>query len=363
MSTEVPERLREVAEHVYDGDEQKHTLRDLLGWFGQARRGSVVNRRIARALADQDVRTDPDFRSAYIDDTLTFKPSGVPDEEDEAGEREAVAGEVGEGGEASPGEDKSVPYIGQGVDRDGSLYQVRRFLTGEKMARGLEHINRDAPIERATTVMQMNDYSQLPVMQDKRTVNGLVSWQTIGRAYASGATPEHVRDCMKPESEVMVVKDTDSIFKLIEHVRAKEVALVCDEKNCIVTLFTAADLGDLYKDMSEPFLYLGEIENSIRAILEGGQFTKDELSEESGPDDAKDIKRMDDLTFGSYVRIAEKPENWERLNLNLDRKAFIDRLDEVREIRNAVMHFDPDGLTPEQVETLKLFAEFLRDLQ
>ena len=72
---------------------------------------------------------------------------------------------------------------------------------------------------------------------------------------------------------------------------------------------------------------------------------------------------MDDLTFGSYVRIAENPENWERLDLNLDRKAFIGRLDEVREIRNAVMHFDPDGLTPEQVETLKLFAEFLRDLR
>ena len=230
MSTEVPDRLREVAEHVHDGDEQKHTLRDLLGWFGQARRGSVVNRRIARALADQEVRTQPDFRSAYIDDTLTFKPIGAEDEADEGSEHKATADEAPESDQAAPDEEEVVPFIGQGVDRDGSLYQVRRFLTDEKMARGLDHIARDATIRRATTIMQMNDYSQLPVMQNERTVDGLVSWQTVGRAYASGATPKHVRECMKPESEVMVVKDTDSIFKLIEYVRTEEVALVRDEQ-------------------------------------------------------------------------------------------------------------------------------------
>mgnify|MGYP006292830781 FL=1 len=198
-------------------------------------------------------------------------------------------------------------------------------------------------------------------MQNEYTIEGLVSWKTIGRVYANGKDPEHVRECKR--SEVSVVKDSDSIFKLIEHVRTEEVALVQDQENRIVTIFTAADLGDLYKDMSEPFLYLGEIENSVRAILEGGQFTAEELREYQGPDDADEIKRMDDLTFGSYVRIAENKKNWERLNLNHDRKTFTDRLDEVREIRNAVMHFDPDGLAPEQVETLKLFAAFLRNLR
>lgn len=341
MST-IPERLKEVAERVRNGNEETHTLRDLLGWFDQQRRGSVVNRRIKSALADQGLRTKPDFKSAYIDDELEFVLT-TPEEE-------------GKGADSN----ESPEYVGHDTERDGSTYQVRRFLTEEKMSRGLEYIKRDKGVDEAVTTMLVNDYSQLPVMQNEYNLHGLVSWQTIGKAFGLGKEPECVRDCM--EKEVSVVEDTDSIFKLIEYVRTEEVALVRDDGE-VVTIFTAADLGDLYKDMSEPFMYLGEIEDSVRAILERGKFSIEELEEYRGPDDDEDIRRMDDLTFGTYIRIAQNPENWERIGLSVDRNIFTDELDEVREIRNAVMHFDPDGLTPEQVEQLRLFGEFLRDLR
>lgn len=344
--SDIPEHLKEVAERVHDGHEEKHTLRDLLGWFDQQRRGSVVNRRIKSALADQELRTEPDFKSVYIDDELEFI-SATSNEEKRDKETDSS---------------ESPEYVGHDVKRDGSTYQVRRFLTEEKMKRGLEYIERDKKVSEAVTTMLVNDYSQLPVMQNEHSLKGLVSWQTIGKAFGLGKEPECVRDCMEMEKEVSVVEDTDSIFKLIEYVRTKEVALVRDDGE-FVTIFTAADLGDLYKDMSEPFMYLGEIEDSIRAILELGKFTVNELEEYRGPDDDKEIKRMDDLTFGSYIRIAQNPDNWDRIGLSVDRAIFTDKLDEVREIRNAVMHFDPDGLTPEQVEQLRLFSEFLRDLR
>lgn len=342
----IPEHLKEVAERVHDGHEEKHTLRDLLGWFDQQRRGSVVNRRIKSALADQELLTDPDFRSAYIDDELNFVP---------------VSSEEGEKEGEEPDSSDSPQYVGHDIQRDGSTYQVRRFLTEDKMRRGLESIKREGSVKEAITVMLINDYSQLPVMQNERNLKGLVSWQTIGKAFGLGKKPKQVVDCM--ETEVSEVEDTDSIFRLIEYVRTKEVALVRNQKREVVTIFTAADLGDLYKDMSEPFMYLGEIEDSIRAILERGKFKVEELKEYKGPDDDKEIKRMDDLTFGSYIRIAQKPDNWERIGLSVDRNIFTGKLDEVREIRNAVMHFDPDGLTPDQVEQLRLFGEFLRDLR
>jgi hypothetical protein len=38
-------------------------------------------------------------------------------------------------------------------------------------------------------------------------------------------------------------------------------------------------------------------------------------------------------------------------------------LDQVRDIRNDVMHFDPDGIPPDDLERLREFARFLQRLQ
>ena len=69
------------------------------------------------------------------------------------------------------------------------------------------------------------------------------------------------------------------------------------------------------------------------------------------------------MTFGGYVRLLGKDENWGCLGLReIDRKEFVKRLDDVREIRNEVMHFNPDGLDSEQKERLEEFAKFFRYL-
>jgi hypothetical protein len=47
----------------------------------------------------------------------------------------------------------------------------------------------------------------------------------------------------------------------------------------------------------------------------------------------------------------------------LDRKVFTAQLDKVRLIRNDVMHFDPDGLSPDDLEVLRGFVQFLQKLR
>ena len=46
----------------------------------------------------------------------------------------------------------------------------------------------------------------------------------------------------------------------------------------------------------------------------------------------------------------------------MDRATFIHNLGQVREMRNEVMHFAPDGLDPNEVEKLERVAMFLRML-
>jgi hypothetical protein len=47
----------------------------------------------------------------------------------------------------------------------------------------------------------------------------------------------------------------------------------------------------------------------------------------------------------------------------IDRKTFTDELKRVGRIRNDVMHFDPDGVAPEDLAILRKFARFLGDLE
>ncbi|MGN7061934.1 hypothetical protein ACTHRZ_11565, partial [Neisseria sp. P0001.S006] len=70
-----------------------------------------------------------------------------------------------------------------------------------------------------------------------------------------------------------------------------------------------------------------------------------------------------DLNFGGYQTILGNSEIWKRLNLNLDRQEFIKTLDKIREIRNDVMHFDPDGLDKNSIELLEEFSHFLKSLR
>ena len=71
---------------------------------------------------------------------------------------------------------------------------------------------------------------------------------------------------------------------------------------------------------------------------------------------------MSDLTFGEYKRLLD-PSRWSALALRLDRGVFVSLLDKVRETRNEVMHFDPDGIEDQKLGVLRDFARFLRMLQ
>lgn len=69
------------------------------------------------------------------------------------------------------------------------------------------------------------------------------------------------------------------------------------------------------------------------------------------------------MTFGEYIRLLENPNCWSKLQLSIDRTTFCNQLNRVRNIRNGVMHFDPDGIPPDELEVLRKFTDFLQRLQ
>lgn len=83
---------------------------------------------------------------------------------------------------------------------------------------------------------------------------------------------------------------------------------------------------------------------------------------DNDPERKDRIESAADLNFGEYIRIFEKPENWDALKLRVDRKVFCLEMNPVASIRNDVMHFDPDGIDEEQYDQLRRFSRLLDEL-
>ena len=336
----VPENLRAVADQIREsGEPHVDTVRTLLSWFGQQRRGRAVVGTVRAGLREAGLTTEPNFETAYIDGSLVFTLEVGP-------EAPSTDGAV----DTAESSDTPIAAFEDPVARIRMLPAANRPPVS---------VTRDATVAEAVTLMLMNDFSQLPVMQNERDVSGLVSWRSIGRARVRNDPCQVVRDCMEPVSDMG--QDTP-LLEAIATVAREEVVLIRDDGRRVTGIVTTSDLSLQFRELAEPFLLLGEIENQIRRLIDGC-FSAEELAAARHPDDEeREVEGVADLTFGEYVRLLENTSHWSRLELDLDRRQFVAQLQRVRRIRNEVMHFSPDGTSPEDLECLRDTVRFLQQI-
>ncbi len=291
--------------------------------------------------------TVPDFESAWLDGPIEFRTTSVP----------AVLGNV-EVEEVPAPEIPTVlaePTISW-ISRDPS-YRISKLAAANE---GVFSVGPDAPLSEAVTLMMSRDFSQLPVMTGERSVRGVISWMSIGSRLALGRSGTLVKDLMQQAHEVRA--DT-SIFDAIPLIVRHSYVLVRSDSQKVTGIVTASDLSLQFRTLTEPFLLLSEAENLIRNMI-GKKFTASQLAAARDPGAGdREIHNVADLTFGEYIRLLEKPERWGQLGLAIDRVLFCKDLDQVRKIRNDVTHFDPDGITPSDLDALRNFTSFLKQLE
>ena len=299
------------------------SVREFLYKFGNARRGFRVVAEVRYKLDKYHLCTSPDFEFEYIDNLILIEL----DDDVEA-----------------KGSDKKTVSLRVRVD---SLTAAHN---------NPERVAPDDPLDRATTVMRMEGFSQLPVMTTERDVKGVISWRSIGVAYANGRNPNVVRECMEDAHEI----DTKTTLADATHeIWKHDYVLVRGVDKIVSGIITAADLADQFRQLAHPFLLIGEIEHHLRNFVRG-RFTVEQFTEAAKGD--KEVKGPDDLTFVGYCRLLEREDSWKKLELHIDRKECIRRLEKVRNIRNDVMHFSPDGIEPGDLGQLERLAELLRQL-
>jgi CBS domain-containing protein len=307
------------------------------GYIGVTRRGWRVVEKINKMLDEHDVFCEPAFGGAWFYGQIEIKPKP-----------KVAAGNHGNNEETDP-----TPRLS--LLKAANLNKVKESGFGN----GLISVKRDTPLNEAITLLILNDFSQLPILSGQRDVEGIVSWKSIGRALSLGKTCSTVSDC---KDDVIILNYDEPLFNAVKFILEKDFVLVRQKDNIISGIVTVTDIGEQFIAMAEPFLFIEQIENHIRKLLDQ-KFSIDELSFSSTHEEKpKAISSLSDLTLGQYVKILEDPKKFEKLKINIDRTLIVKQLEEVRKIRNDVMHFDPDGITSQSIELLRQTVSFLHTL-
>jgi CBS domain-containing protein len=393
-----PAELEQVRRRVDGGEVPVATVRTLLTWFRAQRRGSSTVWTIKRALRDLGLTTVPSFENAWIDSEIAFRATerdpSAPAAADLAGSREPLAGPAAQpsaapqvaaptlpaefppaitfpraappadAGPPSPTGDvapilpaAAPPTPGAANGHHDPVHRVGKLPAANNSP---ATVAPGVSLQKATTLMLLHDLSQLPVMQNERTIKGVVSWRSIGRHAAIHGPARTVDDCLE---EAALCSSEDSVFTVAHLVHRHGYVLVRSPQRTLQGLVTAKDLSEQFGLLLEPFLLIGEIEGHLRALLEDGLPVDVVLGARDPRDGRRRVESVADLTFGEYKRLLEREENWAQLGLKLDRGHMVAALDELREIRNDVMHFQPEGLDDRDLRAVRELVHLLREVR
>jgi len=367
-SLHIPSKIRSAAQRLKEGHRvNRITVRDFLRHFGVERRGAAKVEEIRRILDSLNLETYPDFDTAWIDGPIWLRLKGSPVSSEDAApicNEEYVLEGTPSAVEQAVEQTESAPTSTEPESRDESIeldtsdptYRIGSFPAANKP---LVTVNKDDDVGRAVALMLQYDFSQLPVMQGEREVKGVVTWKSIGSRKALGAKCDRVGDC---QEDARIVDANRTLFDVIPIIVEYGYVLVRQRDRRITGIVSASDLSSQFQALSEPFLLLREVELHIRQILRGKITAQDLSLLDNPPPSKRQLQDIADLTFGEYIRVFEHPQIWEKLNLKIDRGVLTNLLEDVRKVRNDVMHFDPDPMTADQLGLLKGAVRLMQEV-
>lgn len=289
--------------------------------------------------------------------TLVGPPVGVEEEQEEAARLNPAAEQKA----AMEHEDKETtgapgPTISE-QDEDSPTQQGQAVGNLPSALKGVTSVTSSASFEEAFTKMRLNGYSQLPVLDGPRNLRGAVTWESIARARHANAAAQFADAIV----DAHAVSYTDHLIDVLSDLERFGFVLVKDQTNQIAGIITVADVAAEYGATARPFLLIGDLDRQLRWVISEG-LDLAEVIALCDPDGRRKLTVFDQLSYGDYQQVLSNQKQWDRLGGPLDRKSFTARLDELREIRNELMHFnDKDKVGDSAIPMLRNMLGLLRE--
>ncbi|MFI7517476.1 CBS domain-containing protein [Micromonospora echinofusca] len=328
----------ETARHAAEaGTPTAMTARELIELWGVEDRDSDAAPQIATDLANFGLTTVPDFNAVDLDQTVRLLRFGMAPPPTAEGTEETTE-------ETTSGVDEETGgTIGLTL---GNLLPSRSSLAS---------VTPTSTFDEAITAMELDDFSQLPVLANPYKIHGVVSWKTITKARAHN--PEATfSDAIDPDVHVFDYdrRLIDVLHTLLEY----EFIFVRNHERKIAGIITAADVVRTYHQTATPFILIGEIDRELHQLIL-------DAFDEARIRDAcvhagLTFDGLDKMSISHYHAVLGNEECWNDLGWRLQRKRLVSRLNEIREIRNRVMHFSKDAVRDGDVEMIQNFLKTIR---
>ena len=221
-------------------------------------------------------------------------------------------------------------------------------------------------INHAVSLMIEHDFSQLPVVDNENRPFGLITSESILHALNNfGLSPEKLS-----VSDALVKaykhRPEDDLFDVLDHLQMSCAVLVVDGDNKLLGIVTDYDSAEYFRQHGEDIMLVADIELMIRNLIEVS-FTSSktsQLDEQKLKGLIKHLlnsdKDFDRLTLNEYIRLFLDKSRWKffRDKFSIGPEAIGKLLNDVREIRNHLMHFRGE-ISATQRKQLKFCADWL----
>lgn len=337
---QMPADFGELADRVAEGP-LRVSIRDLLAYKGYMRRTSGIVAEITNDLAELGLLAVPSISEGWIDgdvNIVQMPGDESPDETVEPDESTAAPQS-----EIDSAEAEAERVLGGSVK-----YAVSTMSTA---ACQVLSARPDEPLKAVVTRMALNDFSQVAVVDESDRLLGAVTWESIALAWMSGS-PVVVRDALRPARSTA---PNDELLAQATAIYDEGFVFVRDSSGAVRGIITSADLTKRFGDDHRPIVLLDEIEARL------GLRIRSACSVEEVKAAGVHVGASGEYTFGNYVAVLNVDSLWGKLDWHgLDRCELHATMDRVRRIRNQLMHFSPDPITPEEVHLLEKVARALR---
>lgn len=206
-------------------------------------------------------------------------------------------------------------------------------------------VSLDDSIQFALQTMLSQNFDQLPVVSDGR-VEGTITYKSVAKFVKSVDTPRVEETSVKialNTNPTFVDRDHD-IFEVFESLAEEDYVLIGADTD-LEGILTRYDVFYFLEHQVEPFLKIGEIEESLRHLFRTSvddldRRIEDTFGERAQHDDRYDLPEdPEDFSFAEYRIFMMSNLDQLPSRLSDERDMVESMLEDLRETRNALLHF------------------------
>ena len=223
-------------------------------------------------------------------------------------------------------------------------------------------------IDDVAVILAEDNVDFVPVGKDEDSIEGVISWDNIATGVDLRGRDRKKVKCREIARPPVFVYESNSVYDKKHEIIHNGYVVVKDDNDRSFAILRAQDLAGELLSLTENFLLLQEIENTVRIILEHANPTSGEIDAVLREDYKGKNYTLNQLSFSDYKGLLLHKPIKDKLIKHFGfsdaviRQIAHEHIDHVRLIRNRVLHFHPDENNRTARLQLTNTREFLRRL-